>query len=60
MHKGGIAVKPLIGISCSMGQAIYSMTQDNPPQMQHRMNDSYIQAIVRAGGIPVILRTDFY
>lgn len=48
-------MKPLIGISCSMGQAIYSMTQDNPPQMQHRMNDSYIRAVTRAGGIPVIL-----
>lgn len=48
-------MRPLIGISCSMGQAIYSMTQDNPPQLQHRMGDSYIQAIVRAGGIPVIL-----
>lgn len=48
-------MRPLIGISCSMGQAIYSMTQDNPPQLQHRMNDSYIKAVVRAGGIPVIL-----
>lgn len=48
-------MRPLIGISCSMGQAIYSMTQDNPPQLQHRMNDSYIKAITRAGGIPVIL-----
>jgi len=48
-------MRPLIGISCSMGQAIYSLTQDNPPQLQHRMNDSYIKAITRAGGIPVIL-----
>ena len=48
-------MRPLIGISCSMGQAIYSFTQDNPPQMQHRMNDSYARAIIRAGGIPVIL-----
>lgn len=48
-------MRPLIGISCSMGQAIYSMTQDNPPQLQHRMNDSYIRAVSRAGGIPVIL-----
>lgn len=48
-------MRPLIGISCSMGQAIYSFHQDNPPQLQHRMNDSYIRAIVRAGGIPVVL-----
>lgn len=48
-------MKPLIGISCSMGQAIYSLHQDNPPQLQHRMNETYIRAITRAGGIPVIL-----
>ena len=48
-------MRPLIGISCSMGQAIYSLTQDNVPQMQHRMNDSYIKAVTMAGGIPVIL-----
>lgn len=48
-------MKPLIGISCSMGQTIYSMTQDNPPQLQHRMNDTYVRAVTRAGGIPVIL-----
>jgi len=48
-------MRPLIGISCSMGQAIYSLTQNNIPQMQHRMNDSYIKAVTMAGGIPVIL-----
>ena len=48
-------MRPLIGISCSMGQAIYSMTQDNVPQLQHRLGDSYVKAIVQAGGIPVIL-----
>lgn len=47
--------RPLIGITCSMAQAIYSLTQSNPPQLQHRMNDSYIKAITEAGGIPVIL-----
>ena len=48
-------MRPLIGISCSMGQAIYSMTQDNPPQLQHRLGDSYVKAIQQAGGIPVLL-----
>lgn len=48
-------MRPLIGISCGMGQAIYSMTQDNPPQLQHRLNESYVRAITRAGGVPVIL-----
>ena len=48
-------MRPLIGISCSMGQAIYSMTQDNPPQLQHRLGDSYVKAIMQAGGIPVLL-----
>lgn len=48
-------MRPLIGISCSMGQAIYSMTQDNIPQLQHRLGDSYVKAITQAGGIPVLL-----
>lgn len=48
-------MKPLIGISSSMGLGIYSMTQENLPQEQHRLGDKYVQAIIRAGGIPVIL-----
>lgn len=48
-------MKPLIGITSSMGLGIYSMTQDNLPQEQHRLGDKYVQAIVKAGGIPVIL-----
>ena len=48
-------MRPLIGISCSMGQAIYSMNQDNVPQMQHRLGDNYVKAIVQAGGVPVLL-----
>lgn len=48
-------MKPLIGITCSMGLGIYSMTQENMPQLQHRMNDTYIRAIVNSGGIPVVL-----
>ena len=48
-------MRPLIGISCSIGQAIYSMTQDNVPQLQHRLGDSYVKAVTRAGGVPVLL-----
>lgn len=48
-------MRPLIGISCSMGQAIYSMTQENIPQLQHRLGDSYVKAVTKAGGIPVLL-----
>ena len=48
-------MKPLIGISSSMGLGIYSMTQENLPQEQHRLSDSYVKAILQAGGIPVIL-----
>ena len=48
-------MRPLIGISCSMGQAIYSMTQDHVPQLQHRLGDSYVKAITQAGGVPVLL-----
>lgn len=48
-------MKPLIGITCSMGLGIYSMTMENMPQEQHRLNDTYMKAITQAGGIPVIL-----
>ena len=48
-------MRPLIGISCGMGQAIYSMSQENPPQLQHRLGDSYVKAVAQAGGIPGIL-----
>lgn len=48
-------MKPLIGITSSMGLGIYSMTQENLPQEQHRLGDKYVQAVLRAGGIPVIL-----
>lgn len=48
-------MRPLIGISCSMGQAIYSMHQENVPQMQHRLGDSYVKAVTQAGGVPVLL-----
>ena len=48
-------MKPLIGITCSMGQNITSLTMENRPQLQHRMNDTYIKAVMEAGGIPVIL-----
>lgn len=47
--------KPLIGITDGMGQAIYSMNMTNMPLQQHRLNDSYVQAVIRSGGIPVIL-----
>lgn len=48
-------MKPIIGITCSMAQYIYSMTMENTPQLQHRMNDTYVNAVLAAGGIPVIL-----
>lgn len=48
-------MRPLIGISCSMGQAIYSLHQDNVPQLQHRLGDSYVKAVTQAGGVPVLL-----
>jgi len=49
------AMRPLIGITSSMGLGIYSMTQENMPQLQHRMNETYVRAVTEAGGIPVIL-----
>lgn len=48
-------MKPLIGITSSMGLGIWSMTQEFQPQEQHRLGDKYVQAIIQAGGIPVIL-----
>lgn len=48
-------MKPLIGISCSQGLGIYSLHQEHMPPLQHRLSDSYVQAILQAGGIPVIL-----
>jgi len=47
--------KPIIGITGSLGLGIYSLQQEHMPAQQHRLSDSYIQAILRAGGIPVIL-----
>lgn len=48
-------MKPLIGITCSLGLGIYSLTMENMPQEQHRMNDSYVKAVIQAGGIPVVI-----
>lgn len=47
--------KPLIGITSSMGLGIYSLQQEHMPAEQHRLSDSYVRAILNAGGIPVIL-----
>lgn len=48
-------MNPLIGISCSLGQAACSLSQAHSSQLQHRLNDSYIRAVTEAGGIPVLL-----
>lgn len=48
-------MKPLIGITASMGLGIYSLQQEHMPAEQLRLSDSYVQAIVQAGGIPVVL-----
>ena len=47
--------KPLIGITAGLSPVIESMTMDHMPLERHRLNDSYVQAVLRAGGIPVIL-----
>ena len=47
--------KPLIGITGGLSPVISSMTMDHMPLQRHRLNDSYIQAVIQAGGIPVIL-----
>lgn len=48
-------MKPLIGITCSMGLDIYSMSQEHMPAVQHRLSDNYVKAIIQAGGVPVII-----
>lgn len=48
-------MKPLIGITCGMGQAIYDRNMPHPSIQQHHLNDSYVQAVLQAGGIPVFL-----
>lgn len=48
-------MKPLIGITGSMGLGIYSLQQEHMPAQRHQISDSYVQAIIQAGGIPVML-----
>ena len=48
-------MRPLIGITASMGLGIYSLQQEHMPAEQHRLSDSYVQAVAQAGGIPVVL-----
>lgn len=48
-------MKPLIGITGSMGLGIWSIHQEHMPAEQHRLSDSYVKAIIQAGGIPVML-----
>lgn len=48
-------MRPLIGITASMGLGIYSLQQEHMPAEQHRLSDSYVQAVLQAGGIPVVL-----
>lgn len=45
-------MKPLIGITGGMGLAFHG---EQMPLNLHKLNDSYVQAVVQAGGIPVIL-----
>lgn len=48
-------MKPLIGITGSMGLGIYSLQQEHMPAQRHQLSDSYVKAIIQAGGIPVVL-----
>lgn len=48
-------MKPLIGITCGMGLNIQSLNMPHLPAEQHRLNDAYVKAVERAGGIPVLL-----
>jgi len=48
-------MKPLIGITGSVGLGIYSLQQEHMPAERHQLSDSYVKAIVQAGGIPVVI-----
>ena len=48
-------MKPLIGITSSMVLGIYSTSQEYMPAEYHRLSDSYVNAIIQAGGIPVAI-----
>lgn len=48
-------MKPLIGITGSLGLGIYSLQQEHMPAERHQLSDSYVKAIIQAGGIPVVL-----
>lgn len=48
-------MKPLIGITGSLGLGIYSLQQEHMPAQRHQLSDSYVKAVIQAGGIPVVL-----
>lgn len=48
-------MKPIIGISCNYGYSVDSTTFSHQPKPNHSLGDSYVQAVERAGGIPLII-----
>lgn len=48
-------MKPLIGITCGMGLDIRSLDMQHLPVEQHRLDDAFMKAVERAGGIPVLI-----
>ena len=48
-------MKPLIGITCGVELNIRSLNMQHLPPQQHRLDDAYMKAVARAGGIPVLI-----
>ena len=48
-------MKPIIGISCGLAFNTKSVDFSQLPQQFHQLSDTYVTAVERAGGIPVIL-----
>ena len=48
-------MKPLIGITCGVELNIRSLNMQHLPHQQHRLDDAYMKAVARAGGIPVLI-----
>ncbi len=48
-------MKPIIGITCGMSYHAKELNFINLPHQFHQLSDTYVRAVERAGGIPLII-----
>lgn len=48
-------MKPLIGLTCNFGSGTYSSPAPHYPLQFNKISQNYIEAVERAGGIPVVI-----